>query len=181
MISPAITEAIEFCLLAHKDQLRKDGRPFSIHPISVGFILQSSGYSESVIVAGILHDVVEDTKYTLENIRDKFGERVSYLVAGVTEDPSIIDWAKRKKAYLEHLKTVEPEVMAISAADMLDNRRAILRSLEEGFDIWKGFSATPGMIIKNTEERLAIVKVLDNEIVKELSSVIEKIKNNIHL
>ena len=181
VISPTITEAIEFSLLAHKDQLRNDDRPYIIHPLSVGFILQSAGYSESVIVAGILHDVVEDTEYSEEDIKEKFGEKISRLVAGVTDDKSITDWTERKRAYLDHLRISNDDVRAISAADILDNRRAILRSLEHGIDIWKTFFATPEMIIKDSEERLSIVKSLDNDITRELEVLINKLKETLDL
>ncbi len=175
LISKSITDAVEFAILAHKDQLRKDGRPFIIHPLSVAFIFLSAGYSEPVVIAGILHDIVEDTPYTEKDIKEKFGERVSHLVMGVTDDISVKDWSERKKLYLEHLKTAEDDIKAISAADLLDNRRAILQSLKQGVDIWKSFDATPEMIMKVSEERFLILKSLDNEITKELGAVIDEI------
>ncbi len=177
IISPKITEAIEFAVLAHGDQKRNNGRAYITHPLSVGFILQSAGYGEDVVIAGLLHDVVEDTSYTESDIREKFGERVAHLVMGVTEDGTITDWVKRKEKYLDHLKTSEKEVQAISAADMLDNRRSILREMKSGFDIWSKFSVGQELVMKNTEDRLAIVKEsLDNEITKELEVVVNEIK-----
>ncbi len=181
IVSPAITDAIEFGLLAHEGQLRKDGRPFIVHPLSVAFILQSAGYSESVVIAGILHDVVEDTKYSERDIEEKFGKEISEMVAGVTDDGLIQDWSERKRKYLDHLKGADDNVKAISAADMLDNRRAILTSLHAGVDIWKTFAANPKMIIENSEERLAIVKSLNNEITRELEETINEIKKILDL
>lgn len=177
LISKNITDAVEFALDAHKNQSRKDDRPFIIHPLSVAFILLSVGYSEDVVIAGILHDVVEDTKYTERDIKERFGEKVAYLVMGVTEDKSIKDWQERKASYLEHLKTANSDIQAISAADLLDNRRAILKGIKLGTDIWKNFNATPEMIMKNSIERLSILKYLDNQITKELEVVINEINN----
>ena len=175
LISKSITDAVEFAVIAHKNQLRKDDRPLIIHPLSVAYILLSSGYSEPVVIAGVLHDVVEDTEYTEQDIKEIFGERVAYLVMGVTEDKSVLDWSERKRLYLEHLKTAEDDIKAISAADLLDNRRAILKGLNLGTDIWKNFNATPDKIMKNSEERLKILAPLNNDITKELESVINDI------
>ena len=131
-----------------------------------------------MIIAGLLHDVVEDTKYTENDIREKFGERVAHLVMGVTEDGTITDWVDRKKKYLDHLVTSEKEVQVISAADMLDNRRSILREIKNGFDIWSKFSVGQELIMKNTEDRLAIVKAaLNDEITKEHEKVVTELKS----
>lgn len=177
LISPKITEAIEFAMLAHKDQLRKDARPYIIHPLSVGFILDSAGYSEEVVIAGILHDVVEDTSFGEKDIKEKFGERVAELVRGVTEDKTITSWKERMDIYNAHLKTASPEVQAISAADLLDNRRSVLTDLKEGFDIWSHFNAGKEAFMKNTTDRFEIVKSLDNEITRALGEAIEEIQN----
>jgi len=102
---------------------------------------------------------------------------VAYLVMGVTEDGTIADWTERKKKYLEHLKTAEKDIQAVSAADMLDNRRSIVWDIQNGFDIWSNFSVNQEMVIKNSEDRLSVVKEsLDNQITKELEEVIIHIK-----
>ncbi len=142
LISENITKAILFAQKAHDGQLRKDGKPYIIHPLSVGFILQSAGYSEDVIIAGILHDVVEDTKYTEEDISNIFGVRVAQLVKGVTARKDL-QKEEQRLAYLENLKISDVEIKAISCADLLDNRRAIITSLEEGFDVWSKFKISP--------------------------------------
>ena len=181
LISPKITEAIKFALIAHEGQKRNDNRPFIVHPLSVAFILQSAGYREEVVIAGILHDVVEDTKFTEQDIKEQFGEEIAALVMGVTEDKTIKDWSVRKQGYLDHLKTASAEVKALSAADLLDNRRSIFSNLENNnAAIWSTFSASPEAILRNSEERLAIIQTeVNNEITKELEVVMEKIKRSI--
>ena len=81
MISTKLLDAIEFASLAHKDQVRKgEPIPYVSHPFAVGLILLNTGYSEDVVIAGILHDVVEDTKFSSKDIEEKFGLKISELV-----------------------------------------------------------------------------------------------------
>src|SRR5699024_5007447 len=70
---------------AHKDQIRKSGEPYIIHPLWVGIILADLEMDKETIVAGMLHDAVEDTDMTLEDITTEFGEEVALLVDGVTK------------------------------------------------------------------------------------------------
>lgn len=175
LVTTRITDAIEFALRAHDGQMRKDNRPYIIHPLTVGYILQNAGYSEDVVIAGMLHDVVEDTVYTAEDIQELFGERVAQLVLGVTEDKTIRDWMERNNAYIENLKNTDDETMAISAADVLDNRQSILWNLEKGNDIWKSFKASPKEIMEMTEKKMAVIRHLDNEIIHRLEEVTAKL------
>lgn len=174
LISSKITDAIEFVLEAHKGQVREStGKTFLRHPLSVGYILQSCGYSEEVVIAGILHDVIEDTLFTEKVIREKFGSRIAELVSGVTEDKTITSWEERKQKYLDHLRTMDDEVKAISAADLLDNRRAVLAALDSGYDAWGKFKVSPRQIIENGKARLAIVQEsFINEITQELQEIL---------
>ena len=181
LISPKITDVIEFVLEAHKGQVREStGKTFLRHPLSVGYILQSCGYSEDVVIAGILHDVIEDTSFTEKDIREKFGPRIAELVAGVTEDKTIESWDERKQKYLDHLRTMNDEVKAISAADMLDNRRAVLAALDSGYDAWSKFKVSPRQIIENANARLAIVQEsFNNEITEELREILTVLEKRI--
>lgn len=177
MISSKITEAILFAYDAHKDQKRNDGKPFIIHPLSVGYILSSLECSEEVIIAGILHDVIEDTIFTAKNIEEKFGKRVTALVLEVTQDATISDWSMRKKAYRDHLSRASMDACLISLADLLDNRRSILDALKEGIDIWKTFGGNEKQVMEDSYERLAIYKnAFDNQATKELEEILNALK-----
>ncbi len=78
-----IFQAVEFASTAHSGHFRKGTNvPYIIHPLGVAKILIEHGCSEEIVVAGILHDTVEDTAITLEDIRRSFGERVDHLVQG---------------------------------------------------------------------------------------------------
>ena len=181
LISSKITKAIEFCCELHKGQTRKASvTPYASHPISVGFILHSAGYNEEVVIAGILHDILEDTIGTEEDITDLFGERVTFLVKGVTEDTSIKNWEQKKAKYLEHLKTAGNDVRAVSAADLLDNNRAMLRALKNKINIWEAFSVTSQEKLTYIKNRLGIIKeTINNEITKEIEISITQLENSI--
>ncbi len=80
-----VKHAIEVAKKAHEGQFRKTGEPYIIHPLAVKKILEEWGMDEDTIIAGVLHDTVEDTDLTLDDIRKEFGESVAFLVDGVTK------------------------------------------------------------------------------------------------
>src|ERR1035437_4169278 len=108
-----IQKAIQFAIKTHElDQKQKrKGKdvPYITHPLSVGLILANIGATEDVVIAGILHDTIEDSieknKVTKEIISDMFGQSVSDLVLSVTEQDKSLSWAERKAEALEHIKT----------------------------------------------------------------------------
>lgn len=95
-----------FAIQAHKGQIRKSepDKPMVIHPIGVGQLLESFGYDDNVVAAGYLHDVVEDTKYTIEDIEKEFGSDIASLVMGVSEPDKSLSWEERKKHTIEVIK-----------------------------------------------------------------------------
>ena len=78
-----VQKAYNFAYNAHKDQKRESGEPYIIHPLEVACILADMGMDTSTIVAGLLHDVIEDTCYNYEDIKKEFGSEVAELVQGV--------------------------------------------------------------------------------------------------
>ncbi|WP_456450782.1 RelA/SpoT family protein [Hydrogenimonas sp.] len=83
--SERIVEALEFAKKAHEGQARKSGEPYVVHPILVAAITARISADETMVVAALLHDVVEDTPHTIEEIRERFGEDVAKLVEGLTK------------------------------------------------------------------------------------------------
>ena len=81
LISRAYDKAKEL----HNGQLRKSGEPYLIHPVAVAEILAAYGMDDETIIAGLLHDAVEDTSYTTEQLTEDFGEDIALLVDGVTK------------------------------------------------------------------------------------------------
>ena len=77
-----IARAFDLANEKHKDQKRKSGEPYIIHPMAVAKILADLGMDEETVAAGLLHDVVEDTDYTYDQLKDDFGEEIALLVDG---------------------------------------------------------------------------------------------------
>jgi len=80
-----IKRAYEYAKDKHKDQLRRSGEPYIIHPIQVAYILSTLGLDHSTICAALLHDVIEDTDVTLEDIAKEFSPEIAEMVDGVTK------------------------------------------------------------------------------------------------
>ena len=133
--------AIEVATKAHKNQMRKTtDTPYISHPFSVGMILSRVGCTEDVIVAGILHDTVEDTDITLEYIRENFGEKVAAIVEGCSEPDKSLSWEERKEHTLEYLRTAPLEVLLVACADKLHNIRSISSEYcKIGDNVWERF------------------------------------------
>ena len=135
-----IDKAISFAVKAHKDQFRKtdSSLPYIYHPVSVGFILIRAGFSDDVVIAGILHDVIEDCGITSEELKSVFGEKITDLVQSVSENKND-SWEKRKQDYSDRIMKFSPEVKAIAAADKLHNIYSLINTIKTGGDIDKLF------------------------------------------
>ena len=121
-----INLAIEVAVKAHQNQVRKGTDiPYITHPLAVGIILAKAGCSDEVIIAGILHDTVEDTSITLDDLRDTFGEKVSMIVKCASEPDKSLKWEERKSHTQDFLKGAPREVKFVALADKLNNIRAI--------------------------------------------------------
>lgn len=135
-----IEEAIELAAIAHNGQLRKGtNTPYISHPFAVGLMLMDAGCSETVVIAGILHDTVEDTELTLASIRKDFGADVADIVEGCSENKAL-KWTARKTERIEALKTATTEVCIVTCADKLHNLRTVFSEYEDiGETIWERF------------------------------------------
>ncbi|MBI2079441.1 HD domain-containing protein [Candidatus Micrarchaeota archaeon] len=132
-----IKKAFEVALEAHKKQKRKaTDIPYIVHPMEVTIILMKNGANEELIAAGLLHDVVEDTDVTIEEIEKKFGKKIAFLVQSVTEPTKLNKklkkedekktWKERKKHTIDSIKSVSKEVKMLSCADKLANISSML-------------------------------------------------------
>lgn len=125
--------AAAFAVRAHDGQRRIGTTfPYVVHPLGVGQILREFYPDrDDLEAAGYLHDVIEDTEYTYDNIKAGFGERVADLVIAVTRRRGwdLADYADDK------------DVMRLKAADVIDNVLDTIRGLEKGHDVWSRFSA----------------------------------------
>lgn len=135
-----IEEAIEVSAQAHYGQFRKGTKtPYISHPYAVGLLLMNAGCSEDVVIAGILHDTIEDTDLTLNCIRNNFGEPIADIVDGCSENKSL-KWRARKIECIESLKTASTEVCIVTCADKLHNLRTVISEYDHiGDVVWERF------------------------------------------
>ena len=133
--------AILFATKAHDGQRRKtDNVAMIFHPFTVGMLLQRTGMSEDTVIAGILHDVVEDTKYTIEDIENIFGKNVRNIVEEVTENKAL-EWKERKKEAIEKVRNASFEGKMVECADKINNLETLYDLIEEkGEKVWKSFN-----------------------------------------
>ena len=139
-----IRKALEFAAVYHKEGVRKGSNvPYIVHPFEVALILQENGMEERIIAAGLLHDTLEDTELTTEQIRQEFGDDILQLVLGASEELEAREetlWEERKKHTIEYLKTAPIDVKYIVCADKLSNIRSMLADHEKkGEKFWDKF------------------------------------------
>lgn len=128
--SPAYEKALEFCKMAHGTQKRKyTNAPYWTHPHMVSLRLRNIGAPESVQIAGLLHDVVEDTPFPIETIREIFGAEVGQLVSEVTDVSKPTDGNRefRKNMDLQHIAKASFWGKTIKLADLIDNTSSIVK------------------------------------------------------
>ncbi len=114
-------EAIMFATRAHQGQKRKDGTDFICHPLCVGYMIKEMGLDEKYVIIGILHDIIEDTSYNYNDIRERFGEEIANAVKSLSEDNKIKDYKTRKMAFMEQIKKLDSNLIMVECADKLHN------------------------------------------------------------
>lgn len=153
-LSERIDRAIERATVLHGEQKRKiTEAPYIVHPYAVAFLLAHFSDDEDVIIAGLLHDVLEDVPgYTYDMLCEEFGERVANIVQEVTEDLTEAEqedftlrkenWKERKDKYLANLQDDSHEALLIAAADKIHNMRSLISGFQKGGpSVMKGFNA----------------------------------------
>lgn len=168
--------AFDFAKEAHKDQVRKSGEPYIEHPLATAIILAEMGMDESTIIAGLLHDVPEDTDYSLVDIEKNFGPEVAKLVAGITK-LGIIKYRGMEK-YAENLRKMfvsmaqDIRIVVIKMADRLHNLKTLdalpknkqKRIAQESLEIYAAIAHRLGMgQIKGEIEDLAFKYVFPDQ------------------
>lgn len=158
--------------MLHKDQTRRGSMPFPFmtHLIATAFTLIDYTTDEDVIVAALLHDTLEDTDYTLEELREDFGGRVGDIVEVLTEPKSTpenrITWKDRKLTYARQLKKGSQEALLIAAADKIHNFRTTVEDYGDAHDrFYQDFG-------KNFDERLEVYQQIANVINAKLHNPI---------
>ena len=142
-----IERAIQYAAEAHKGAVRKGSLvPYIAHPMETMMLVASMTNDNEVIAAAALHDVVEDTPITIEEIEAEFGQKIAFYVAHESENkredrPKSETWKIRKQEQLEKTKDASRSVKCIMLADKLSNMRASLRDFKrDGRAIWQKFN-----------------------------------------
>ncbi len=185
-----IEKAYGVALKAHKDQKRKSGEPYIIHPLCVAIILAELELDKETIIAGILHDVVEDTILTVSELAEQFGEEVALLVDGVTKltqlsyskDKVEIQAENLRKMFLAMAKDIR--VILIKLADRLHNMRTMqyqtpIKQIEksrETMDIYAPIAQRLGISKIKIELDDLSLKYLEPEVYKDLAEKISSKK-----
>lgn len=141
VIMENLQRAIEFAAIAHRDQQRKSTDiPYITHPFAVAILLQQDQAPENVVIAGLLHDVIEDTPYTLDDISRWFGSAVSDIVKECSEPDKSLPWEERKREFIDQLRTASFEAQWVTCADKYHNLFTINRELpKKGQLVWERF------------------------------------------
>lgn len=160
----------------HEGQLRKSGEPYLIHPMAVAEILADLGMDEDTIVAGLLHDVVEDTSYTAEELKEEFGEEAELLVDGVTKLASL-KFESKEERQAENLRKMflamskDIRVLIIKLSDRLHNLRTInymtenkiIDKCKETLEVYAPLASRLGIYAMKFEMEDIALKYLDPE------------------
>jgi (p)ppGpp synthase/HD superfamily hydrolase len=185
--SRALDRALEVAAGAHRDQVRKGGTiPYVVHPAHVAILLIKYGFPEEVVIAGALHDVVEDTDVTIDAIAEEFGNGVAVLVSQVTEQKfesaggAARPWRARKEEQLRRLAqtpaVLAKNVAAVKAADALHNGETTLRDVRaSGAAAWDRFRAPATEQLWYYESLASFVEgaLGDHPLARELRQTVE--------
>ncbi len=144
--SAFLSDVLKFAAAAHIGQTRKgSSMPYIIHPFEAALIAMSLTDDEELIAAAMLHDVIEDTKITADELKTRFGDRVVELVMNESEDklshlPPQSTWKQRKSATLERLRVAGYDTKLLCLCDKLSNiRQCAADKARDGDDMWNKF------------------------------------------
>jgi (p)ppGpp synthase/HD superfamily hydrolase len=126
---PVTGRALAYAEQVHAGQFRSaDGAPFIVHPVEVACLLHDAGAADSVVAAGVLHDVIEKTDANADDLRERFGSSIAALVVAVSEDESIGGYAERKAALRQQVSTAGGEALTVFADKLAKVRELSLQA-----------------------------------------------------
>lgn len=144
-----LDRAIIFAVKAHHNSERRGkGFPYIVHPLEAVEIVATISPDQELLAAAALHDTIEDTNVTLEDIRREFGERVASLVEAESDKlivglPEEETWHERKQAAIDRLREASHDAKIVAMGDKLSNMRAIYRDyMTKGDALWQIFHVT---------------------------------------
>lgn len=172
-------DAIEFAARAHRGQYRKGTQiPYILHPLRVAQLLITMGAPRRVVVAAILHDTIEDTDATAEQIAAAFGADVAALVEEASEPDQEAVWEERKQHTITSVRTASADALLVICADKLDNVRSMRRGeRRDGAAFWDRFQKTrPSQAWYYQRLAMALAEVADDD---PLLSLTKRLKREV--
>jgi len=145
-----LDEVLKFATLAHGDQKRKyTGDPYIVHPIAVSEIVKTVAHTDEMVAAALLHDVVEDTPVTIDEIKIKFGSKVAELVGWLTDTSRPEDGNRKTRKSIDRLHSADApaEAQTIKLADLIHNTKSIEKHDPSFWKVYK-------------QEKIALLDVL---------------------
>lgn len=183
--SSLLDKAIVFAVKAHANTERRGkGFPYIVHPLEALEIAATMTSDQELLAAAVLHDTVEDTEVTLEQLRTEFGDRVAKLVeeesdSGIPGFSEDLCWRERKQLALDRLKRLDRDAKIVTMGDKLSNMRAIARDYRvEGNDLWNRFHAPNGIADHSWRYHAladALSDLADTEAFQEFASLVNEI------
>ncbi len=159
--SELIATALAKAAGAHAGQIRNGsgGLPYIEHPRMVAATLAARDYGERTLAAALLHDVVEDSETTVEELRAEFGDEVADLVAALSDDESIESYRERKDEHRGRVAVVDGDALAIYAADKLTNLTTLHAAIEaEGMRVADEYNVSLGLKLEVWEADAAMLR-----------------------
>jgi (p)ppGpp synthase/HD superfamily hydrolase len=153
LFTPRIEQALRWAARRHAGQTRKgSGVPYFEHVAAVALIVDRAGFDEDAVIAGVLHDVVEDTGATVEEVGARFGDAVALTVRYCSEVKHDSDgrkrpWIDRKRDHLAAMAGAPTAALAVILADKLHNLVCIELDLSEGQSVWTQFNAGRSQVL----------------------------------
>lgn len=161
-----IKNAIRFSIKTHEvyQKQKRKGKDvaYITHPMTVGVILAMAGAKEDVIIAGVLHDTIEDSieekKVDEKMLAERFGKKVTQIVKSVSEDKDCLIWEERKKKAREKIKTFNHDALLVKSADVISNVTELIDDyIVCGDDIFKRFGGPKEKVVANYLEAMSMI------------------------
>ncbi|MFA5827758.1 MAG: HD domain-containing protein [Candidatus Shapirobacteria bacterium] len=186
-LTPKIQKAIKIAAEKHAGQVRQgDNLPFIVHLLEVAWVLSNYSNDENVIVAGLVHNVVNNVDdYSFVDIKNDFGELVMAMVFDVSEDKEAgselkgqASWEERKNKYLQHAETMSQEAMLICAADKIVTLTVISNSMKTtGKELWNKMGVASNKLFWFYGEILKILQKRSySKISEEMAAVLKRVQ-----
>ena len=177
LIARALAKATE----AHAGQTRNGsgGLPYIEHPRMVAATLAARDYGEATLAAALLHDVVEDSDTTVEELRAEFGDEIADLVAALSDDESIGSYRDRKDEHRRRVAEVDGDALAIYAADKLTNMTTLSAAIEgEGMRVADEYKVPLALKLEVWEADAAMLRheAPDLDLLDPLDAVISRLR-----